>query len=112
MQRPAGGEMNIGNGAPPEKPAAAPDRARARASQGGPSQSRGRALMPFVPFAGLAALAPFTDEEKNYVSGLLGRIEHFRPGVQLVSEGAPLDHPRFVIAGWACRARTLSDGRR
>ncbi|GEM_PF-638761 len=113
MQRPLGGEMGRESDSRSGKTAnmLSPERMRGHSAAGGALQSR-KAPVSFVPFAGLAALAPFSDEEKNYLSGLLGRIEHFRAGSQIVSEGAPLGHPRFVIAGWGCRTRTLSDGRR
>ncbi len=112
MQRPVGGEMVTETGSRPDRgPVVPPKPMRSNSTSTDPLQAR-KSLMPFVPFAGLAALAPFSDEEWTYLSSLLGRIEHFRPGAQIIGEGAPLDRPRFVIAGWGCRMRTLSDGRR
>jgi CRP-like cAMP-binding protein len=33
-------------------------------------------------------------------------------GTELIREGEALDSPRLLMAGWACRFRTLPDGRR
>lgn len=42
----------------------------------------------------------------------LGGIQTHRPNVRLISEGEPLDRPRLIRSGWACRVRFLRDGRR
>ena len=97
MHRPVRGETDIGRDA---------SAARNRFPAAGPLRGA------LTPFAGLAALTPFTDDEKSYLASLLGRVEHHRPGVQIIAEGASLDCPRFIVSGWGCLCRTLSDGRR
>lgn len=42
----------------------------------------------------------------------LGAIQTYRANVRLISEGEPLDRPRLIRSGWACRVRFLRDGRR
>jgi CRP-like cAMP-binding protein len=42
----------------------------------------------------------------------LGSIQTHRQGVRLIMEGDPLDRPKLIRSGWACRVRYLSDGRR
>jgi CRP-like cAMP-binding protein len=42
----------------------------------------------------------------------LGALQTHRAGVRLMAEGEPLDRPRLIRSGWACRVRFLGDGRR
>lgn len=42
----------------------------------------------------------------------LGAVQTHRPNARLISEGEPLDRPRLIRSGWACRVRMLRDGRR
>jgi CRP-like cAMP-binding protein len=42
----------------------------------------------------------------------LGALQTHRAGVRLTTEGEPLDRPRLIRSGWACRVRFLRDGRR
>jgi CRP-like cAMP-binding protein len=42
----------------------------------------------------------------------LGAIQTHRANVRLISEGEPLERPRLIRSGWACRVRYLRDGRR
>lgn len=44
--------------------------------------------------------------------GQLGAVQMHRPNARLIAEGQPLDRPRLIRSGWACRARYLSNGRR
>lgn len=43
---------------------------------------------------------------------LVHRPEIYPPKTTLQTEGEPVRRPRFLISGWACRLRDLSDGRR
>lgn len=58
----------------------------------------------------LQRLAPLTPASAAVVWGLSG-LQSFAPGSHLVHDGQPL-RPRFIISGWAARARHLPDGRR
>lgn len=42
----------------------------------------------------------------------LGAIQTHRANVKLITEGEPLELPRLIRSGWACRVRLLKDGRR
>jgi CRP-like cAMP-binding protein len=50
--------------------------------------------------------------ESSALSRYLGQVQTHRANVRLMSEGDPLDNPRLVRSGWACRVRLLRDGRR
>lgn len=50
--------------------------------------------------------------ESSLLVRQLGAIQTHRPGARLISEGDPLDRPKLIRSGWACRVRYLSDGRR
>jgi len=60
----------------------------------------------------LRALVALSEPELALLRGLADRRERHFPGDQLISEGAVNARPRFILSGWACRQRTLSDGRR
>jgi CRP-like cAMP-binding protein len=60
----------------------------------------------------LQALASLSDEESNLVLGLSGRAESYSPSQEIVPQGGPIRRARLIIEGWACRQRTLADGRR
>ena len=50
--------------------------------------------------------------ESSLLMRQLGALQNYRPNVRLISEDDPLDRPRLIRSGWACRVRYLSDGRR
>lgn len=58
------------------------------------------------------ALAALSDDERAFLRRLLAYAIPHSAGSELIAAGMPLDHPRLVISGWACRTRTLPDGRR
>lgn len=68
---------------------------------------------PLEPVARrLRAFAALSESELALVRSLTGRRERHLAGDVLVAEGAPNAPPRFIVSGWACRQRLLSDGRR
>lgn len=50
--------------------------------------------------------------ESSILMRHLGPLQTHRPNVRFISEGEPLDKPRLIRSGWACRVRILRDGRR
>lgn len=60
----------------------------------------------------LRSLAILSDGELELVRALGDRRERHGPGEQLINEGPAPGRPRFVVSGWACRQRLMSDGRR
>lgn len=60
----------------------------------------------------LSQYADLSTEEISLLRGLSESPERLPAGAELVSEGAKLDSPRLLLAGWGCRQRYLSDGRR
>ena len=60
----------------------------------------------------LSRYADLTQEEIALLRGLAQSPERLAPGTALLAEGDSLDHARLMLAGWGCRLRYLSDGRR
>lgn len=60
----------------------------------------------------LRSLTNLADGELELVRGLGEHRERHGPGDQLIGEGPAPGRPRFVVSGWACRQRLMSDGRR
>ena len=60
----------------------------------------------------LRSLSPCPPELERRVLALGGRLESVAAKTLLQVEGAPVRRPRYLISGWACRYRHLSDGRR
>jgi CRP-like cAMP-binding protein len=81
-------------------PFAVTDRSLARSSAARPAVRR------------LQALAPLSEEEIGLVLGISGRPESYTPGQEIVAQGGPIRRARLITEGWACRHRTLADGRR
>ena len=80
--------------------------------------SRLPAIDPEVPnqadllvrrFSQYADLSP---EEISLLRGLAESPERLPAGAELVAEGQKLNSPKLLLAGWGCRQRFLSDGRR
>jgi CRP-like cAMP-binding protein len=59
-----------------------------------------------------AHFAELTAREVALLESLSGHTDDHTAGTELIREGQPLDSPRLMMAGWACRYRTLPDGRR
>lgn len=60
-------------------------------------------------------LSQYTDlapEELELLRSLSETPERLAAGTELIGEGEELERPRLLLAGWACRQRYLSDGRR
>ena len=67
---------------------------------------------PGIIIRRLSQYAEFLPEELAILNEMGGRTEKLPPGSELVMESEPLNRPRLVLSGWACRFRTLADGRR
>ena len=51
-------------------------------------------------------------EDEELLLSLSDEPERLQAGTELIGEGERLESPRLLLAGWACRQRYLSDGRR
>jgi CRP-like cAMP-binding protein len=60
----------------------------------------------------LRSLAPLSEGEQELVRSLGSRRERRSAGDTISAEGAIPAAPCFIVSGWACRHRVLSDGRR
>jgi CRP-like cAMP-binding protein len=60
----------------------------------------------------LGTASALSEAEQDLLRSLADRRERFAPGEPLIAEGAVALRPRFILSGWACRQRVLSDGRR
>lgn len=60
----------------------------------------------------LRVMSPLSDAELELLRSPGARRERHPPGEEIVSEGEACARPRFIVSGWACRQRVLSDGRR
>src|SRR5579862_4109811 len=60
----------------------------------------------------LSHLAELSPGDLALIESLAERTEEIPAGTELIREGEALDSPRLLMAGWACRFRTLPDGRR
>jgi CRP-like cAMP-binding protein len=70
----------------------------------------------FAPAAGGGTLAfggiNLSKDESTLLIKHLGGVQSHRANVRLIAEDEPLDRPRLLRSGWACRVRYLRDGRR
>ncbi len=60
----------------------------------------------------LARLSSLSAETRETVAGLLGPIELYPTGRELVREPPEGARAGLIVSGWACRQRLLPDGRR
>ncbi|HEY6579325.1 MAG TPA: Crp/Fnr family transcriptional regulator [Rhizomicrobium sp.] len=60
----------------------------------------------------LSHLAELSPKDQSVIESLAQHTEELAAGTELIREGEALDSPRLLMAGWACRFRTLPDGRR
>jgi CRP-like cAMP-binding protein len=60
----------------------------------------------------LSQCADLAPEEVELLRSLSETPERLPAGTELIAQGERLEHPRLLLAGWACRQRYLSDGRR
>jgi CRP-like cAMP-binding protein len=60
----------------------------------------------------LSQYADLASDEIELLRSLSETPERLPAGAELISEGERLENPRLLLAGWACRQRYLSDGRR
>ena len=60
----------------------------------------------------LSRLAQLSERDVALIESVASRTEEIPAGTELIREGEALNSPRLLTAGWACRFRTLPDGRR
>lgn len=60
----------------------------------------------------LSHFSELSGREIALLESLAQRTDESTAGSELIREGQLLDSPRLLMAGWACRYRTLPDGRR
>lgn len=60
----------------------------------------------------LSRLADLSERDRALIQAVASQTEEVPAGTELIREGEALDSPRLLMAGWACRFRTLPDGRR
>jgi CRP-like cAMP-binding protein len=60
----------------------------------------------------LRHLADISPKDVDLIESLSERTEEIAAGTELIREGEALNSPHLLMAGWACRFRTLPDGRR
>jgi len=60
----------------------------------------------------LSHLAELSPRDRALIESIAQRTEEIPAGTELIREGEALNSPRLLMAGWACRFRTLPDGRR
>jgi CRP-like cAMP-binding protein len=60
----------------------------------------------------MSHLADLSPKDRALIEAIALRTEEVAAGTELIREGEALDSPRLLMAGWACRFRTLPDGRR
>jgi CRP-like cAMP-binding protein len=60
----------------------------------------------------LNSLVGLTDEEEQFIGTLQSDLQSFATGTQVHREGDATVRPWVVASGWACRLRTMPDGRR
>jgi len=60
----------------------------------------------------LSQYADLAMDEVELLRSLSEAPERLAPGAELIAQGERLENPRLLLAGWACRQRYLSDGRR
>ncbi|HEY2444185.1 MAG TPA: Crp/Fnr family transcriptional regulator [Rhizomicrobium sp.] len=60
----------------------------------------------------LSHFAELSAREIALLESLAEHSDELAAGAELIREGQTLDSPRLLMAGWACRYRTLPDGRR
>jgi CRP-like cAMP-binding protein len=59
----------------------------------------------------LDSLATLTTEESKLLLGLADQRQEYRPGAQIYGEDLSNNRAQVILSGWACHARSLSDGR-
>jgi CRP-like cAMP-binding protein len=60
----------------------------------------------------LSHLADLSPRDRALIESIAQHTEEVPAGTELIREGEALNSPRLLMAGWACRFRTLPDGRR
>jgi CRP-like cAMP-binding protein len=60
----------------------------------------------------LSHLADLSARDRALIASVAQNTEELLAGTELIREGDALNSPRLLMAGWACRFRTLPDGRR
>src|SRR5262245_17043289 len=74
--------------------------------------ARGRPELAAVVARGFAQFAQLNDDESSFLADQATNFQRFAARSELIDEDADGTSPLFLLSGWACRARTLADGRR
>jgi CRP-like cAMP-binding protein len=61
---------------------------------------------------GFAQFAELNEDESSFLADQATNVQRFPARSELVDEDADGANPLFLLSGWACRARSLADGRR
>ena len=73
---------------------------------------RARPELAAVVARGFAQYARLSDEESSLLVDPTANLQRFAARSELVDEDSDGSNPFFLLTGWACRARSLADGRR
>src|SRR5215472_7392762 len=73
---------------------------------------RARPELAAVVARGFAQFARLNDEENNFLVDQAANFQRFASRSELIDEDSDGTNPLFLLNGWACRARSLADGRR
>lgn len=60
----------------------------------------------------LSQYAKLSIDETELLDGICSHSQSFRAGEHMLADRETLNRPRIMLSGWACRFRTLADGRR
>lgn len=60
----------------------------------------------------LEVFAPLSDVERDAVSALAGQTRSYSPREDVIRQGDRTEHVNLLLEGFACRYKTLEDGRR
>lgn len=80
------------------------------AGEGDGPADGGSGLRPFI--RKLERLGPLGDEDRRVLEGLPLAVRRVGPGQVLLHEGQRPARSLVLLEGWACRSKTLADGRR
>jgi CRP-like cAMP-binding protein len=75
--------------------------------------SNATATAPLPPaISRLAGLTPLPRDDIAALQSAATEVRRVAARREILSEGQPIAQPSILLAGWACRAQLLSDGRR
>src|SRR5215472_3710677 len=73
---------------------------------------RARPEFAAVVARGFAEFAQLSEDESSFLADQATNFQRFAARSELIDEDADGANPLFLLSGWACRARSLADGRR